>query len=39
MNWTMLDTWIVIAGVLSACSCSVLGNFLLLRRMSMMGTP
>jgi manganese/zinc/iron transport system permease protein len=37
MNWTMLDTWIVIAGVLSACSCSVLGNFLLLRRMSMMG--
>lgn len=35
--WTSLDTWIVAAGVVSACSCSLLGNFLVLRKMSMMG--
>lgn len=37
MNWTALDTWIVVAGVLSAMSCALVGNFLVLRRMSMMG--
>jgi manganese/zinc/iron transport system permease protein len=37
MEWTSLDTWIVVTGVLSAVSCALLGNFLLLKRMSMMG--
>ena len=37
MTWTMLDTWIVLAGGLSAMSCALLGCFLVLRRMSMMG--
>lgn len=37
MLWTSLDTWIVVAGMLSAASCALLGNFLVLRRMSMMG--
>lgn len=35
-NWH-LDGWIVLAGVLSACSCALLGNYLVLRRMSLMG--
>lgn len=37
MEWTFLDTWIVIVGVLGAMSCALLGNYLVLRRMSMMG--
>lgn len=37
MQWTALDTWIVVAGALSASSCALLGNFLVLRRLSMMG--
>lgn len=37
MEWTLLDTWIVTAGVLCATSCALLGSFLVLRRMSMMG--
>jgi manganese/zinc/iron transport system permease protein len=37
MEWTFLDTWIIIVGVLSAMSCALLGNYLVLRRMSMMG--
>lgn len=37
MDWTSLDTWIVITGSLGAASCALLGNFLVLRRMSMMG--
>lgn len=37
MDWTPLDTWIVIIGILCAVSCALLGNFLVLRRMSMMG--
>ncbi len=37
MNWTSLDSWIVVIGVVCAMSCALLGNFLLLRRMSMMG--
>ena len=35
-NWH-LDGWIVVAGMLCAMSCALLGNFLVLRRMSMMG--
>jgi manganese/zinc/iron transport system permease protein len=37
MNWSPQDSWIVIVGVLCALSCALLGNFLVLRRMSMMG--
>ena len=37
MEWTFLDSWIVITGALSAMSCALLGNYLVLRRMSMMG--
>jgi len=37
MEWTFLDTWIVVVGMLSAMSCALLGNYLVLRRMSMMG--
>src|SRR5688500_17630501 len=32
-----LDGWIVAVGVLCAMSCALLGNFLVLRRLSMMG--
>lgn len=32
-----IHIWIIITGVLCAMSCALLGNFLLLRRMSMMG--
>lgn len=32
-----MDTWIVVAGALSAVACAIPGNFLVLRRMSMMG--
>src|SRR5688500_18404044 len=32
-----LDGWIVAAGILCAMSCALLGNYLVLRRMSMMG--
>ncbi len=37
MEWTFLDSWIVIVGILGAMSCALLGNYLVLRRMSMMG--
>ena len=37
MTWTLIDTWIVVGGVLSAVACALPGNFLVLRRMSMMG--
>ncbi len=37
MEWTWLDNWIVVIAALSAMSCALLGNFLVLRRMSMMG--
>ena len=37
MEWTFLDTWIVVTGALSAMACALPGNFLVLRRMSMMG--
>jgi manganese/zinc/iron transport system permease protein len=35
-NW-YLDGWIVAVGILCAMSCALLGNFLVLRKMSMMG--
>lgn len=35
-HW-MLDGWIVTIAVLSAVACALVGNFLVLRRMSMMG--
>lgn len=38
MTWEWsIDGWILLAGVLSACSCALLGNFLVLRKMSLMG--
>jgi manganese/zinc/iron transport system permease protein len=37
MEWTFIDSWIVVTGMLSAMSCALLGNYLVLRRMSMMG--
>jgi manganese/zinc/iron transport system permease protein len=37
MIWTPLDTWIVAIGILASVSCALVGNFLVLRRMSMMG--
>lgn len=37
MEWYSLDTWIVVVGALAATACALLGNFLLLRKMSMMG--
>lgn len=35
-NW-QLDGWIVAAGVLCACASALVGNFLVLRRLSMLG--
>ncbi len=35
-NWS-LDGWVVVAGVLSAVAAALVGNFLILRRMSMLG--
>lgn len=37
MEWTILDFWIVSAGILASLSCALLGNFLILKKMSMMG--
>ena len=37
MDWSSIDTWIVIGGILSAVACALPGNFLVLRKMSMMG--
>ena len=37
MNWTMLDTWIVLIGAMCAASCAIPGTVLVLRRMSLMG--
>lgn len=37
MLWTFIDTWIVVVGALSAAACALPGNYLVLRRMSMMG--
>ncbi len=35
-DWS-LDGWIVLTAVLSACSCALLGNYLVLRKLSLMG--
>lgn len=36
--WTwQLDGWIILTGALAAVACSLLGNFLVLRKMSMLG--
>lgn len=35
--WLPLDTWTVVIGALCALACALLGNFLVLRRMSLMG--
>lgn len=37
MHWYAMDTWIVVVGALAATACALLGNFLVLRKMSMMG--
>ncbi|MFW6374334.1 MAG: iron chelate uptake ABC transporter family permease subunit, partial [Thermodesulfobacteriota bacterium] len=37
MEWTFIDTWIVVTGALSAMACALPGCYLVLRRMSMMG--
>jgi manganese/zinc/iron transport system permease protein len=33
----MIDTWIVLTGMVTALSCALVGNFLVVRRMSLMG--
>ena len=37
MQWTPLDTDILLAGILSAVACAIPGSFLVLKRMSLMG--
>ncbi len=37
MEWYAIDGWIVLAGALAAIACALLGNFLVLQRMSLMG--
>lgn len=37
MNWYPLDTWIVVIGALGAVSCSLVGSFLVVRGLSLMG--
>ncbi|HMP90176.1 MAG TPA: metal ABC transporter permease [Kiritimatiellia bacterium] len=37
MIWTEIDTWIVLTGVVTSMSCALIGNFLVVRRMSLMG--
>lgn len=37
MNWTEIDTWIVVTGVLISMACAVPGVFLLLNKQSMLG--
>jgi manganese/zinc/iron transport system permease protein len=37
MNWSELDTWIVITGVLICLACALPGAFLMLNRQSMLG--
>ena len=37
MSWTALDTGIVMVAAVSAMACALIGSFLVLRRMSMMG--
>ena len=37
MVWTVFDSWIVLIAILSALCCALPGNFLVLRRLSMLG--
>ena len=37
MNWTELDTWIVVTGILICVACTLPGIFLMLNRESMLG--
>lgn len=37
MSWDGIDTWIVVLGVLAGMSSALLGSYLLLRKMSLMG--
>lgn len=37
MIWTSLDTWIVVAAVLAGVTCALVGSFLVLKKMSMLG--
>jgi manganese/zinc/iron transport system permease protein len=37
MNWSVIDTHIVLTGMACAMACAVPGNFLVLRKMSLMG--
>ena len=37
MNWTTIDTWMVVIGALCAVACALPGCFMVLRKMSMMG--
>ena len=37
MVWTELDSWIVLIAMLSALCCAIPGNFLVLRRLSLLG--
>lgn len=37
MEWQSYDLWIATVGVLCAMACAIVGNFLVLRQMSMMG--
>ncbi len=37
MNWTELDTWIVVTGMLICMACTLPGTFLMLNRESMLG--
>ncbi len=37
MIWTSLDTWIVVAAALAGATCALIGSFLVLKKVSMMG--
>lgn len=37
LTWLPMDTWIVAVGAMAGMACALLGTFLLLRKMSMMG--
>ncbi|TVR86927.1 MAG: iron ABC transporter, partial [Spirochaetaceae bacterium] len=37
MIWTSLDTWIVVAAALAGLASALVGSFLVLKKMSMMG--
>jgi len=37
ITWTQSDTWIVVIGALAAMTCALVGSFLVLRQLSMMG--